>query len=111
MRSVFYGFEIQNYMNEKQTVIKCLEQFDTKHEKVSEVLFNVYPDEMNALVRLVKKCNKHSVTNRNLAYKVMLRRCGAINNADGTYTMQEADIKAWFENGDHLKQYTDYDLL
>jgi len=109
--SVFYEFEIQNYMNEKQMVFKCLEQFDTKQEKVSEVLFNVYPDEMNALVRLVKKCNKHSVTNRNLAYKVMLRRCGAVNNADGTYTMQEADMKAWFENGDHLKQYTDYDLL
>ena len=60
--SVFYEFEIQNYMNEKEMVIKCLEQFDTKQEKVAETLFNVYPDEMNAIVRLVKKCNKHIVT-------------------------------------------------
>ena len=44
-------------MNEKEMVIKCLEQFDTKQEKVAETLFNVYPDEMNAIVRLVKKCN------------------------------------------------------
>ena len=54
--------------------------------------------------------HKHDVTNRNLSYKVMLRSCGAINNANGTYTIQEDELKAWFKNGDHLKQYTDYDL-
>lgn len=44
-------------------VIKCLEQFDTEQEKVSQTLFNVYPDEMNAIVRLVKKCKLACVAN------------------------------------------------
>lgn len=57
-------FKMNNYMDEKQQVIKCLEQFNTKQEKPSEVLFNVYPAEMNAIVRLVKTCKKESVTQR-----------------------------------------------
>ena len=33
---------------------KCLMPFDTKEEKVSEILFNVYPDEMKAIINLLK---------------------------------------------------------
>lgn len=74
-----------------------------KTEELERALANAQTRDSN--------CNRHGVTNRNLTYKVMLRRCGAINNADGTYTIYETDLKAWFENGDYLKEYTDYDLF
>tara|TARA_R110000851_G_scaffold128100_1_gene260304 strand:- start:465 stop:707 length:243 start_codon:yes stop_codon:yes gene_type:complete len=44
-----------DYNKEKELVLDCLREFDTEQEKVSETLFNIYPAEMNAIVRLVQK--------------------------------------------------------
>lgn len=41
----------------KQVLLNCLQKFDSKQEKVSEVLFNVYPDEMRAITKLIAKEN------------------------------------------------------
>jgi hypothetical protein len=46
-----------------------------------------------------------------LMARVFLRATGAINNNNGTYTIQESDLMAWFENGDYLKQFTEYDTM
>ena len=43
--------------------------------------------------------------------KVFLRATGALNDHKGNYVISEDDIFAWFENGDHLKEYTDYDTI
>ena len=45
-----------NYTEKKKIVMDCLSQFNDRNENVAETLFNVYPAEMNALVRLVKNC-------------------------------------------------------
>ena len=43
-----------DYSEQKKQLIDCLAQFNTNQEKVSETLFNIYPSEMNAIVRLLK---------------------------------------------------------
>lgn len=39
----------------KKELLDCLKGFDNKEETVSETLFNVYPTEMNAIVRLLSR--------------------------------------------------------
>lgn len=51
-----------NYTEEKKMVMDCLAQFNDKNENVAETLFNVYPAEMNAIVRLVKNCRIANVS-------------------------------------------------
>jgi hypothetical protein len=59
----------------------------------------------------VKALQHYHKDKGNLTAKVFLRATGAINNHNGTYTIYEKDIKAWFESGSHLKAFTDYDVL
>jgi len=60
-----------------------------------------------------KSHNKNGFQRRegNLLARVFLRATGAINNHNGTYTIQESDLMAWFENGDYLRQFTEYDTM
>lgn len=51
-----------NYTEEKKMIMDCLAQFNDKNENVAETLFNVYPSEMDALVRLLKKCRIANVS-------------------------------------------------
>lgn len=44
-----------------------------------------------------------------LMAEVFLRRTGAINDHKGNYVINAKDIFGWFENGDYLKMYTEYD--
>jgi len=58
------------------------------------------------------KALQHYLKNKGkLAAKVFKRATGAINNHDGTYTIQERDINEWFESGSYLKAFTDHDTL
>ena len=59
-------------------------------------------------IKAIQNYHKHK---GNLAYKVFLRATGAINNHDGTYTIPDINVKAWFESGSYLKQFTEYDKL
>lgn len=48
----------------------------------------------------------------NLTARVFLRRTGAIYDPDKkSYQIQERDLMEWFENGDHLRSYTEYDTM
>jgi hypothetical protein len=62
-------------------------------------------------VQRVKAFNHYLKDRGNLAARVFLRATGAINNSDGTYTIQERDIKEWFESGSYLKAFTEYDTM
>jgi hypothetical protein len=62
-------------------------------------------------LRRVKAVNHYIKDKGNLAARVFLRATGAINNHNGTFTMQEQDIKAWFESGSHLTAFTEYDTM
>lgn len=62
-------------------------------------------------LRRVKAVNHYIKDKGNLTARVFLRATGAINNHDGTYTIQEQDIKAWFEAGSHLTAFTEYDTM
>jgi hypothetical protein len=39
----------------KKKIKECLQIFDCTDDKVSETLFNVYPDEMNEICRMFEK--------------------------------------------------------
>jgi zona occludens toxin (predicted ATPase) len=62
-------------------------------------------------VQRIKAIQNYIRHKGNLAYRVFLRATGAINNHDGSYTIRDLDIKAWFESGSYLKQFTDHDTL
>jgi len=59
----------------------------------------------------IKAVNNYIKDKGNLVARVFLRATGAINNHDGTYTIQEQDIKQWFESGSHLTAFTEYDTM
>jgi hypothetical protein len=46
-----------------------------------------------------------------LMARVFLRATGAINNEKGNYVINAKDIFAWFENGDYLRQPTEWDTM
>lgn len=62
-------------------------------------------------LRRVKAVNHYIKDRGNLTARVFLRATGAVNNADGTFTIQEQDIKEWFESGSHLTVFTEYDTM
>lgn len=71
-------------------------------------------DHIKRIHKIQEECKvlaEQRKTDGNLTYNVFLRSTGAINNHDGTYTIYESDMKAWFENGDHLRKHTEYDKL
>lgn len=44
----------------KEIIINTIKKFDTEEEKVSEILFNIYPDEMNAISNLIRDMYKEN---------------------------------------------------
>jgi hypothetical protein len=47
----------------------------------------------------------------NLMARVFLRATGAIYDEKGNYVINTQDIFAWFENGDYLRQPTEWDTM
>lgn len=73
---------------------------------------NFNPDpQIEYHVQRIKAIQSYLKNGGNLAAKVFLRATGAINNHDGTYTIQERDVKEWFESGSHLKVFAEYDTI
>ena len=106
--------------NDKRTYTEWLEDFICS-DRVNEIcnLHNVSGSasasetdpQIDYHLRRVKAVNHYIKDKGNLAARVFLRATGAINNHDGTYTIQEQDIKAWFEAGSHLTAFTEYDTM
>lgn len=93
---------IQYQMREISTVqvAKCLDEYT---EVIMKSKLPVKEERLKPAVLKQKE--------RNLTMKVMLRKTGAIHDNKGFVKMSLADLKSWFENGDHLKTFTEYDLL
>lgn len=52
------------YLKTKLIIKDALKQFDSNEEKVSEVLFNVYRREMDAIIEVVNKSSISNVSER-----------------------------------------------
>ena len=94
-------------MNKKS---KTTEQKCNKQNVNGSALLDIDP-QIEYHLRRVKAVNHYIKDKGNLTARVFLRATGAINNHNGTYTIQEQDIKAWFEAGSHLTAFTEYDVL
>ena|SRR6187549_3139935 len=64
-------------------------------------------------IKEIQSILKAKIEQRELLAKVFLRRVGAFPNPriKGSFIIEEDELMSWFKNGDHLREYTSYDLL
>jgi hypothetical protein len=75
----------------KKKVIDCLSQFNDENENVVETLFNIYPAEMNGLIRLVKNCSIPNVVQQSELLISFLNEFKNYCDLDVTPTSKDVD--------------------
>lgn len=70
-------------MTAKEKLIERLKKFDTQEEAVSQILFNIYPDEMNEIVDLIEELSKKNSSDK----KTVTMKLDSIKDSDAWYEM------------------------